>query len=80
MTWTMQDFDDCVRLVLKARKRQAFDDVMQRVCRIEEELHTDLSAVGLTDGDYVKCDENSGHQAMTDAAKRRHGAVEPIEL
>ena len=75
--WTIDDFDNCVDLVLRARKRQAFDDVMMRVRRIEEGSFTELSAAGLTDGDYVKCDEISGQQAMTDAAKRPHGAVDP---
>ena len=63
--------------VLRARQRQAFDDVMMRVRRIEEGRHAELAAIGLTDGDYVKCDEISGRQAMTDAAKRLHEAVEP---
>ena len=36
--WTIDDFDNCVELVLRARKRQAFDDVMTRVRRIEEGL------------------------------------------
>lgn len=75
--WTIKDFDNCVELVLRARKRQAFDDVMARVRRIEDGIFTELAAVGLTDGDYVKCDEISGQQAMTDAAKHPHGAVEP---
>ena len=75
--WTVKDYNDCVELVLRARQRQAFDDVMMHVRRIEEGCHTELAAIGLTDGDYVKCDEISGRQAMTDAAKRLHDAVEP---
>ena len=56
-TWTVSDFDQCVQLVLVARSRGGFDDVMDRVKRIENGLHTEFNAVGLADGDYRLCDE-----------------------
>ena len=79
--WSIDDHDRCVELVLRARQRGAFDLVMNRVRRVEEGLQADLAAVGLTDGDYAKCDEIcakgiSGHGAMTDASKRSHAAVD----
>ena len=78
-TWTVSDFDQCVQLVLVARSRGGFDDVMDRVKRIENGLHTEFNAVGLADGDYRLCDEFiSGKGAMTDGSKRRFDNDTPV--
>ena len=70
-SWTTIDFDQCVDLVLVARQRGAFDDVMTKVRRIEEGRQAELAATGLTDGDYRLCDEMRFGGAMCDASKRR---------
>lgn len=72
--WTPVEFDLCVDLVITARRRGGFQDVMDKVKRIEEGRQAELAAVGLTDGDYQSCfrDElSSGGSAMTDGSKRR---------
>ncbi len=70
--WTTKNLDDCVDLVLKARHHHVFDNVMNRVNRIEEGWQTQFAAVGLTDGDYAGCtyDPEESTGAMTDASKR----------
>jgi hypothetical protein len=72
--WTPTEFDLCVNLVLTARRHGGFQDVMDKVKRIEEGRQAELAAVGLTDGDYRSCfrgEPCSGLQAMTDGSKRR---------
>ena len=71
---TPDEFDQCVGLVLLARRKGGFRDVMDRVKRIESGRQAELAAVGLTDGDYQSCfrdERGSGYQAMTDGSKRR---------
>ena len=69
-SWTTDDYDQCVDLVIRARHRGALPDVMRRVHRIENGQQASFLASGLADGDYAMCDEISGLGAMTDAAKR----------
>ena len=58
-------------LVLRARVRGSFADVLTRVKRIEDGTQASYAASGLADGDYHLCDEMlSGSAAMTDAPKR----------
>ena len=72
--WTVDDFDMCVTLVTKARYHRVFDNVMNRVNRIENGTQTHFAACGLSDGDYAGCLEmGKGAGAMTDASKRLRG-------
>lgn len=70
--WTVQDFDACVELVVKARHHHVFENVMNRVHRIENGTQTHFAACGLSDGDYAGCVEMTGGGvgAMSDASKR----------
>ena len=77
-TWSVDEFDQCVSLILKAKQRPgAFESVMKRVDRIQTGQHGDALASGLADGDYAECDEMlrtvafSSPGGMSDAAKRQ---------
>lgn len=63
-----------VNLVITAQRRGGFQDVMDKVKRIEEGRQAELASIGLTDGDYRSCfrgEPCSGPLAMTDGSKRR---------
>ena len=63
-----------MNLVITAQRRGGFQDVMDKVKRIEEGRQAELASIGLTDGDYRSCfrgEPCSGPLAMTDGSKRR---------
>ena len=77
--WTLLEFDQCVALVEKARRLGVYENVLNRVKRMEAGYHCDFMANGLADGDLAGIDFTESARvegAMTDAAKRRGDTLE----